>query len=1786
MANDSSDSGRQSWALAAGAILAMFAGIVGVPGLGDSAGRKGAAGTPGSDGAAAVADAPKASGPDSMPTVSQKDPRRPFQEFWEVAGPEAGQELARDLIDHGKALDPEFLIVTVPDPIDSRFGYRFDAVVDDVQMAVESLGWNFDRFWLPWQTSGQQPARRDLLAPIYDSPPGKSEELTLHFSAREGLKLSGRYDLPKEPGKRQPGEDSALHERHPGVLLFRRPRGDDDKDPRQQLMVVFLVGERPTSGVHKAALGEAFNVIDAVRRGGSKFSIRRALGTDFPIVGPYFTGSERSLSLAIAQWTGRRRGEIRRAVPLASWFAEGYPDPIFPKLRAIKSLLRLVASNQEFSRRTTGSLPFPLWRFSVRSGGANYLDKSKFIEDAGDDGQGPVLVEFDATVHHFDRVMRGLLHYLRDQNGDWPLGKVALLTESDTQFGNIIAPIVPTARRAARWGHEEEGVTITTMKFPFHVSQVAIAYDKNRQADDKAPAPALARPSSRLKIPFDETGSPRDIVPSLSPAMTAASDEFDLAKILETIAMEDYRYVGIVASDTRDVIFLAGLIREYCPDVQLFAPAGDLLLGHPTYASQLRGMIIGSPYPLFSMAQRWDPPYAGDHRRHLFIHESDQGYYNATLSLLGQREAAGPPGDPEAEERKYANKMYDYGKPFGVMDDLPGGWAPRPDVDPDDLGPPLWIGVIGQRGLWPLTFVPHSQDLRDVELARKRMQQHADPAVPSPQDDRDTPSIAFHLPMKDRPASILPLRPDKHVTNDVENEKWVLQFVPLIPQFAWFWGSITLALSAMALLILEAHRRLISGSLAPDVAFGAFRPIGARSAGGPWRATQEGLVYASIGLLGAVYAYFAAKPCRLTLRHSPWSVFLSRSRLGLLPWGDRWNWAFGLVAIVLAGATIAALTAAVAIRVRSAPRRPSPTTSVRIAWCVAMLILAWSLARPTGWQDAENRRELTSRISIPWAAGFMMACLVWIALPRLWEYAAKLRYRAKLLGPLVDRGRIPTAGKNLIVLADVNGSLHVRIFDGLGAVVIDTNQTKRPGLAQAFKDLKEKFKPPWSPHVLTRREEGRVAAAVASLVELSLKRSMLRLMLGFLEGTEGLPPPERGEDPAYPSPRLRRRVARSLVVLHFPAAVFLFSLGMGWYLDPPFEVFDGIVRAVDASILGLVALSMSVIAARYRAKDVALRMAARARETGAAPVIAARAPSSEAAPVIAARAPSSEAAPVIAARAPSSEAAADIAARPPSTGTAPDIAARARANKIELGLVVYLVPLLAGVAFLLVEAIAPARPPYDPLLFLERAVNLGNGVSPLVPVLLTGLAAGSWLRCQIRRVDDVDRLWKDRIGDEAVNALAMAMDEAPAFAVGKERKGRLMKASREVRELLDRTVPGPLLTNPACFVAIGVTLIVVVRLYERFVPTVDGLAYNRAMILAFGAMIAAVVLALCRFLLTWFAVRQVLREFALLPMQRAFDRVPKAVTRELGPYLNALRPRLENLDLTVRHWSRVAEGIPVDGLARGLYGKSKAGIDQSPIGSDKTAGCELAEVVGAFAGVEGKAAVGDDPGLAIMKLFEEECGKLGIEVDPSRSVTRSRLRKATGACLSVLLPFWRSRSLEDGYGETSHPPAHEEGDRAGGAAPEDAGGPGAWDKATRRWLEQLEDLLALQLVNFLSECTIHLKNQAAFLAIGPILLLLAASSYPFQPQRFLVVSIWTLLIAVSAGVLWAYVQMERNEVLSRISKTPPDRVSFNWTFLTQSTAILIPLLGAVIAQFPFVSDTFNQWLDPLVRTMK
>lgn len=145
----------------------------------------------------------------------------------------------RRVRERASATEVEFVIATLPDAIDSNARWQFDPIYDSLQRAIGASGFVFDRFYIPDWDAARNPDT--------------------------DARAAGR-----------------LHERAPGIVLFR---GDG------KLLVVFLVFETATGGVHQVAFRRAVWTIAqwcecaaAVR-----------------VVGPTFSGSIQSLGRAIAQ---------------------------------------------------------------------------------------------------------------------------------------------------------------------------------------------------------------------------------------------------------------------------------------------------------------------------------------------------------------------------------------------------------------------------------------------------------------------------------------------------------------------------------------------------------------------------------------------------------------------------------------------------------------------------------------------------------------------------------------------------------------------------------------------------------------------------------------------------------------------------------------------------------------------------------------------------------------------------------------------------------------------------------------------------------------------------------------------------------------------------------------------------------------------------------------------------------------------------------------------------------------------------------------------------------------------------------------------------------------------------------------------------------------------------------------------------------------------------------------------------------------------------------------------
>jgi hypothetical protein len=97
------------------------------------------------------------------------------------------------------------------------------------------------------------------------------------------------------------------------------------------------------------------------------------------------------------------------------------------------------------------------------------------------------------------------------------------------------------------------------------------------------------------------------------------------------------------------------------------------------------------------------------------------------------------------------------------------------------------------------------------------------------------------------------------------------------------------------------------------------------------------------------------------------------------------------------------------------------------------------------------------------------------------------------------------------------------------------------------------------------------------------------------------------------------------------------------------------------------------------------------------------------------------------------------------------------------------------------------------------------------------------------------------------------------------------------------------------------------------------------------------------------------------------------------------------------------------------------------------------------------------------------------------------------------------------------------------------------------------------------------------------LLLLGATSYPFQPERLILLPSLTLIVSVIASILYVLVRINKDELISRITRTMPNKFSLDWDFVSSVFTYVVPM-GTVVALQ--MSGAFRFLLEPLVRILR
>lgn len=476
-------------------------------------------------------------------------------------------------------LTVRFLVVTVPDPVETQFGTRFDQALDAVTRAMADVppaapgpgtisGHTLDRYWLPWQQrpKGAAPAG----PPAYRSVPG--------------------------------------------VLVFRGPSGSPER------VVVLLVGEGPLGGVHRESFQAALSL--------AVLSNTRSKPNTIRIVGPNFTGSQGPMAQAIEDW---RKDPVRKGKTFQ--IVSGSAAGLLP--------------SGELGKRAKSD--FGYMDFWLTQAPTNVLNRAvlNYLARPGDTRSSDDLTPDLRDSHPPDSTGQtppdGGAAVTPPPPRPDP-NTIAFLIESSSGYGNAAAANAVPA--GYPW----------VLRFPMHISRLAgLQVQHLREREEKL---GLAPASGSDLKKLDERRRGEDALPPAEELRTALVNQRLLQDYWETIRRERVRYVGILASDVRDQIFLIGQLRRECPNVVVFTHGADLLLAHPENLAETRGVVVVSSYPLYPAAQEWakwttkSPP---DRRRVPFASAAAEGTYNAVLiqcdqpdRVLDYRPPPNPDRPPEA----------------------------------------------------------------------------------------------------------------------------------------------------------------------------------------------------------------------------------------------------------------------------------------------------------------------------------------------------------------------------------------------------------------------------------------------------------------------------------------------------------------------------------------------------------------------------------------------------------------------------------------------------------------------------------------------------------------------------------------------------------------------------------------------------------------------------------------------------------------------------------------------------------------------------------------------------------------------------------------------------------------------------------------------------------------------------------------------------------------------------------------------------------------------------------
>lgn len=146
----------------------------------------------------------------------------------------------------------------------------------------------------------------------------------------------------------------------------------------------------------------------------------------------------------------------------------------------------------------------------------------------------------------------------------------------------------------------------------------------------------------------------------------------------------------------------------------------------------------------------------------------------------------------------------------------------------------------------------------------------------------------------------------------------------------------------------------------------------------------------------------------------------------------------------------------------------------------------------------------------------------------------------------------------------------------------------------------------------------------------------------------------------------------------------------------------------------------------------------------------------------------------------------------------------------------------------------------------------------------------------------------------------------------------------------------------------------------------------------------------------------------------------------------------------------------------------------------------------------------------------------------------------------------------------------------------------------RRGWRVTEPYAAARLITYLRHVFVQMRYATIGALSTGLAAIIAVATYAFEPKKLLLLIIWAILIGASGAIIMAFVQMERDAVLSAIGGTAANKIGGTaaskigdyWPFVSKVlTYVVLPTLALIASQFPFIGSLIGSFLDPLARVL-